>query len=297
MVRIGGSRLLTISRTSAINPRMSVNQVVAGSPLVFSSGLGIEHFWREGGLSDALDWRYDCWSRPFIADSFPISYVIWNQEDGRMAREVSEVRATDATPAVADPAPLGLAGFALTTVLLSGFNAGLINGGNPAKVGSLVFLGMALFYGGLAQFMAGMWEFKNKNTFGATAFGSFGAFWMGVGILFVFDVVAKSPLVFFGGQGAIWFFFCWAVFTTYMWVASLRTNGAVMLVFLLLAATFWALWGGTLGSDAFGHGWTKIGGYLGLATAIVAFYASFAGVINSTFGKVVAPVFPLTRNP
>src|SRR5919202_4991706 len=84
---------------------------------------------------------------------------------------------------VADPAPLGLAGFALTTVLLSGVNAGLITG-TPADA----WVGMALFYGGLGQFMAGMWEFRNRNTFGATAFSSFGAFWMGLGILFVFDI-------------------------------------------------------------------------------------------------------------
>jgi len=216
-----------------------------------------------------------------------------------MARNVDtrDVDVSAATTPVADPAPLGLAGFALTTVLLSAFNAGLINGGKVA-VGSLIFVGMALFYGGLGQFMAGMWEFRNRNTFGATAFSSFGAFWMGLGILFVFDVEGHPAIGFFGGDGVIWFLFCWAVFTTYMWVASFRVSGAVMAVFLFLALTFWALWIGALQgpkSGAAGHGFTQIGGYLGLITAIIAFYTSFAGVINNTFGRVVLPVFPLQR--
>jgi succinate-acetate transporter protein len=206
-----------------------------------------------------------------------------------MARNVaSDTTVANPLPA-ADPAPLGLAGFALTTVLLSGVNAGLI------KTGALTFVGMALFYGGLGQFMAGMWEFRNRNTFGATAFSSFGSFWMGVGILFVFDTLGKpAGGTMFGGEGATWFFFLWAVFTTYMFVASLRTSGATALVFLLLALTFWALWLGALNGDAAGKGMTEVGGYLGLITAIVAFYTSFAGVINSTFGRVILPVFPLT---
>jgi succinate-acetate transporter protein len=201
---------------------------------------------------------------------------------------------TPAPTPVADPAPLGLAGFALTTVLLSAFNAGLINKGAVAG-GSLIFVGMALFYGGLGQFAAGMWEFKNRNTFGATAFSSFGAFWLGVGILFVFDVVGHPVVAFWSGDGVIWFLFSWAVFTTYMWVASFRVSGAVMLVFLLLALTFWALWLGALHGDAPKHGFTQIGGYVGLLTALAAFYASFAGVVNSTFGRVVAPVFPMSQ--
>jgi uncharacterized protein len=213
-----------------------------------------------------------------------------------MAREIDDsddVTAAGTTP-VADPAPLGLAGFALTTVLLSAFNAGFINNGTVAG-GSLIFVGMALFYGGLGQFMAGMWEFKNRNTFGATAFSSFGSFWMGVGILFVFDVVGHPVVAFWAGDGVIWFLFCWAIFTTYMFVASMRVSGAVMAVFLLLALTFFALWIGALHNDFPKHGFTRIGGYLGLLTAIVAFYTSFAGVTNSTFGRVVLPVYPLNK--
>lgn len=206
-----------------------------------------------------------------------------------MARDLDTTAAT--TPVVesgiADPAPLGLAGFALTTVLLSGVNAGRIG------TGALTFVGMAIFYGGLGQFCAGMWEFKNNNTFGATAFSSFGAFWMGLGLLFILDAFAKTP--FLGADGLTWFLFCWAVFTTYMFVGSLRVSGIVALVFLLLALTFWALWIGAGRRDAFGHGWTNIGGWLGFLTAIAAFYGSFAGVVNRTWGQVLLPTFPLNR--
>lgn len=197
------------------------------------------------------------------------------------------------TPGIADPAPLGLAGFSLTTVLLSALNAGLIKVGS----GELTFVGMALFYGGLGQFMAGMWEFKRNNTFGATAFGSFGAFWMGLGIVFVFGVLghlgATSP--FYSGDGTIWFLFLWAIFTTYMLIASLRVSGAIALVFLLLALTFFALWIGALNGSAFGSGFTDLGGWLGIATGIVAFYTSFAGVTNLTWGREVLPTFPMNR--
>lgn len=203
----------------------------------------------------------------------------------------TEVRASEVATPAADPAPLGLAGFALTTALLSATNSGRIHSG------ALIFVGMALFYGGLGQFCAGMWEFKNRNTFGATAFGSFGAFWMGFGILFVFDNIAKPATPFLGSEGAIWFLFCWAVFTTYMLVASLRTNMAVAAVFLFLAATFWALWIGGLNGDAAGKGWTGFGGTLGLITAAIAGYTSFAGVVNSTFGRTVLPVMPMPAVP
>lgn len=196
------------------------------------------------------------------------------------------------TPPAADPAPLGLAGFALTTVLLSGINAGLIKGVGTPPSPVDAWVGMALFYGGLGQFMAGMWEFRNRNTFGATAFSSFGAFWMGLAIMVVLGAL-NAKAAFFGGEGAIWFLFLWALFTTYMFIASLRTTGAVALVFLLLALTFIFLWLGALNNDAPGKGLTDLGGWLGLATAAVAFYTSFAGVINNTFARTILPVFPL----
>jgi uncharacterized protein len=182
--------------------------------------------------------------------------------------------------AIADPAPLGLAAFALTTFVLSFFNANLVNpGGEP------VVLALALAYGGLAQLLAGMWEFKNNNTFGANAFSSFGAFWIS---LFVFDqFLADSVPAAHLGDAIGLYLIGWGIFTTYMLIASLRVSVAVALVFVLLAPTFIVLGiGNSAGNDTIIH----IGGWLGIATAIVAWYASFASVTNKTFGRIVLPV-------
>jgi succinate-acetate transporter protein len=181
----------------------------------------------------------------------------------------------------ADPGPLGLAGFAGTTFVLSLINANLIS----AK-GIGVVLALALAYGGLAQLLAGMWEFRTGNTFGAVAFTSFGAFWISFYILL--HVVPAGTITLHALSAYLWM---WAIFTTYMFFASLRTTGAVALVFLLLAITFILLAWGDLGN---GHtSITHAGGGFGLATAIAAWYASFAAVLNSTFGRVVLPVWPL----
>jgi succinate-acetate transporter protein len=183
----------------------------------------------------------------------------------------------------ADPGPLGLAGFAMTTFVLSMFNADLVNkGGEP------VVLGLALAYGGIAQLLAGMWEFRTGNTFGAVAFSSFGAFWISYWLLVTFgvDAIPEANL----GAAIGLYLWAWAIFTTYMFIASLRTTGAVALVFFLLAITFILLGAGNSGDHTNVIKW---GGYVGLATAAAAWYASFAAVINSTFGRIVAPVFPL----
>ena len=185
----------------------------------------------------------------------------------------------------ADPAPLGLAGFAMTTFVLSMFNAQLVgSGGEP------VVLGLALAYGGLAQLLAGMWEFRTGNTFGAVAFTSFGAFWLSFAVLvavFAPQIPAASA-----GSAVGLYLWAWAIFTTYMLIASLRTTGAVALVFLLLSATFILLAAGNSGDNTDVIKW---GGYIGLATAVAAWYASFAAVVNSTFKRTILPVFPLAR--
>src|SRR4051812_38256128 len=181
--------------------------------------------------------------------------------------------------APADPAPLGLAGFAMTTFLLSMFNAQLVgSGGEP------VVLGVALAYGGIAQLLAGMWEFRTGNTFGAVAFSSFGAFWISYFVLVTF--FAPTLPAADAGHASGLYLWGWAIFTTYMFVASLRTTGAVALVFLLLAVTFILLGAGNSGDHTDVIKW---GGYLGLATAAAAWYASFASVTNSTFGRTVLP--------
>ncbi|HEY5188618.1 MAG TPA: acetate uptake transporter [Solirubrobacteraceae bacterium] len=196
----------------------------------------------------------------------------------------------------ADPGPLGLAAFAGTTFVLSMVNAGLVGDKTLVGGGLLPLIAaLALAYGGAAQLLAGIWEFRTGNTFGAVAFCSYGAFW--ISFYFVVQAagsVAKTEL--FSGLGL--YLWMWGIFTTYMFIASLRTSGAVALVFLLLAITFIVLGIGNsslAGTTNVTNGTIKLGGYIGLATAIAAWYASFAAVINSTFGRVLAPVFPLRR--
>src|SRR3989440_12576815 len=160
-------------------------------------------------------------------------------------------------PAIADPAPLGLAAFALTTFVLSFFNAGLVS-----DKGLPVVLGLALAYGGIAQLLAGMWEFRNNNTFGATAFSSFGAFWISFFVLEQFH--AKEIPATHLGKAVGLYLIAWGIFTAYMWIASFRVSVAVMIVFLLLTVTFVLLGIGNAG----GHtAIVKAGGWVGLGTA------------------------------
>jgi succinate-acetate transporter protein len=184
---------------------------------------------------------------------------------------------------IADPGPLGLAAFALTTFVLSMFNANLVSAG-----GEPIVFGLALTYGGLAQLLAGMWEFRTGNTFGAVAFTSYGAFWLSFWAFVQFfekSVPAKDA-----GHAVGLFLIAWGIFTSYMFIASLRTTAAVALVFLLLALTFFALGIGNAGAHP---NIIKAGGWLGLGAALAAWYASFAVVTNSTFGRTVLPVRPL----
>jgi succinate-acetate transporter protein len=186
----------------------------------------------------------------------------------------------------ADPAPLGLAAFAMTTFVLSMFNANLVNG-----KGVPVVLGLALAYGGLVQLLAGMWEFRNGNTFGAVAFSSFGAFWISFWALNVFYAKDIGGNV---GHAVGVYLWAWAIFTAYMAVAALRVSAAVLLVFVLLTATFVLL---AIGADGNNVSVTEWGGFVGLATAAAAWYASFAAVVNSTFGRTIMPVIPLGVRP
>lgn len=184
----------------------------------------------------------------------------------------------------ADPAPLGLAGFAMTTFVLSIFNANLVS-----EKGTPVVLGLALAYGGIVQLLAGMWEFRNGNTFGAVAFTSFGAFWLSYWALQVFYAKDIGGNV---GHAVGVYLWAWAIFTAYMTIASLRVSAAVAAVFILLTATFILL---AIGASGAHETITHWGGYLGLATAAVAWYASFAGVTNSTFGRTILPTMPLQK--
>ena len=206
---------------------------------------------------------------------------------GQPAVEAPPVVSVRSLPeGIADPGPLGLAGFALTTFVLSVFNAKLV--GNAKLVD--VVLPIALFYGGIAQFLAGMWEFRKNNTFGALAFTSYGAFWMSLAAYDKF-VVPDLPAADAHTASGI-FLGAWTIFTLYMWVASLRTNAAVAAVFTVLLVTFTLLTFGKFNPDTSLVEW---GGYFGIATAVLAWYASFAGVANSTWGKTLLPIYPLKK--
>lgn len=190
------------------------------------------------------------------------------------------------TPAVpgshiADPGPLGLAAFSLTTFVLSAVNAGWV----PASVEPVVF-GLALAYGGIGQFAAGMWEFAKGNVFGATAFTSYGAFWISFWWLTGHSNLDKVPA---GdvAKGVGLYLLAWGIFTAYMTVAASRVNVAILTVFALLTLTFLALAGGEFATSDTLH---KLGGYLGLLTALVGWYTSFAGVTVFTHKRPLAPV-------
>ena len=186
----------------------------------------------------------------------------------------------------ADPGPLGLAGFAMTTFVLSMYNANLVS---PA--GSPVVLGLALAYGGIAQLLAGMWEFRTGNTFGAVAFTSLRR----VLALLLGDhrVLRQDAPGWARGQGHRRCTDCaWAIFTAYMWVASFRTTAAVNLVFFLLTITFILLAIGNAGPHIDGD---ARGGYLGLATAVGRVVRVLRGRHQRDVRAHVLPVKPLSR--
>jgi succinate-acetate transporter protein len=191
---------------------------------------------------------------------------------------------------VADPGPLGLAAFALTTFLLSAKNAGWMG----SATGS-AWLTYAFAYGGLAQLLAGMWEFRNRNIFGATAFASYGAFWIGLALWVRLVATAAPPAKMLAtaygaevGKDLAWILLAWAIFTLLMLIVTTQLNTALFVLFLVLEVTFILLAIGNF--SASGTNIVKIGGYLGVVTAAAAWYVSFAGLINGVSGRVVAPV-------
>src|SRR5438876_4483352 len=208
---------------------------------------------------------------------------------------VVEERPAAAALPVADPAPLGLAAFALTTFMLSGHNANFIP--------DIFWVGLALFYGGTVQLLAGMWEFRNRNVFGATAFSTYGGFWLGLGISVVLIVNTKLGGGLTGktdiANGLAWFLLSFAIFNTYMLFWSTRVNGAVFAVFLtleiteiLLAIGFWVgahrgIAGVPSGAAV---GWIKAGGWAGVVTAFTAWYASAGLVLRGMAGREILPL-------
>ena len=177
---------------------------------------------------------------------------------------------------LANPAPLGLAGFALTTWMLSLVNAGFYTGTSVPMV-----LALAFAFGGTAQFFAGLLEFPRGNTFGFVAFCAYGAFWWSFA-LFVKFFATNVPAATVG-----WYLAMWGVFTAYMFIGSLRLNRVLQSVFCALTLTFFVLAAGDFTGNALLH---QAGGFLGLLTAVLAFYLSAAEVINETHGREVLPI-------
>src|SRR3989440_6572539 len=207
---------------------------------------------------------------------------------------VEETRATPVAPPVADPAPLGLAAFALTTFMLSGHNANFIP--------DLMWVGLALFYGGLTQLLAGMWEFRNNNTFGSTAFSTYGGFWLGLGAFVILAEATKLGGTLTGkndvANGLAWFLIAFAIFNFSMLLWSTRVNLAVFGVFLtlqitevLLAIGFWVAAHRGVAPTGAEVGWIRAGGWAGIVTAAVAWYASAALVLAAmNEGRAILPV-------
>lgn len=196
-------------------------------------------------------------------------------------KDIMEARSVKVSDLTANPAPLGLMGFGMTTVLLNIHNAGYYALGG-------VILSMGIFYGGLAQVIAGIEEWKKGNTFGATAFTSYGFFWLTlVGIVLIpklgdnFAGLALTPLDFSA------FLFLWGLFTLYMFIGTLKASRILQVVFLLLAILFFLLAAGNfLGNKAI----LTFAGYEGILTGFSAIYGAMAQVLNEMYGRKVLPL-------
>jgi succinate-acetate transporter protein len=197
-----------------------------------------------------------------------------------MSAKENEITVRDRT---ANPAPLGLLGFGMTTLMLSLHNAGYISLG-------AAILALGLVFGGSAQMMAGMMEWKKGNTFGTTAFISFGAFWLAVVAILLFPILGLAGAE--TTEAMAWFFLLWGVFSAFLTVGTLNTNRIMQMVFLTLTIVFFLL----AASEALVSADIKsIAGHLGLLTGALAFYLAMAQVLNESLGRTVVPLFPVAQ--
>jgi len=197
-------------------------------------------------------------------------------------REPEKSSITEATVKIQDtmanPAPLGLMGFGMTTVLLNLHNAGLF------PLGTMI-LAMGIFYGGIAQVLAAIMEFKKNNTFGTTAFGSFGLFWFTLAFLLIFPTMGwgSAPTT----AAMVSYLVMWGIFTSVMFIGTLKLNRALQVVFFSLAVLFFLLAiGDATGSTVV----TRIAGVEGIFCGSSAIYAALAQVLNNVYGRTVAPL-------
>lgn len=201
-----------------------------------------------------------------------------NEKIKQMESDTIITRQQDLT---SNPAPLGLMGFGMTTVLLNLHNAGLF------ELGSMI-LAMGIFYGGLAQIIAGIMEWKKGNTFGTTAFTSYGLFWL---TLVYLILLPKMGLVEAPGNVAMGaYLIMWGIFTGCLFIGTLKLNKALQFVFASLTVLFFLLAIGDLtGSAVIKH----IAGYEGIVCGLSAIYAAIAQVLNEVYGKTVLPIGPV----
>jgi succinate-acetate transporter protein len=181
----------------------------------------------------------------------------------------------------ANPAPLGLMGFGMTTVLLNSHNAGFF----PLDT---MILAMGIFYGGIAQIIAGIMEWKKNNTFGTTAFTSYGLFWLTLVVLLLMPKLGwwQGPAI----PAMATYLVMWGIFTTVMFIGTLKLNRALQFVFFSLAVLFFLL---AIG-DATQNGMIKtVAGYEGIICGLSAIYAALAQVLNEVYGKVIIPIWPV----
>jgi succinate-acetate transporter protein len=199
-------------------------------------------------------------------------------------KDVMNIRDIKITDLSANPAPLGLMGFGMTTVLLNIHNAGFY----PMNA---MILSMGFFYGGLAQVIAGIMEWKKGNTFGTTAFTSYGLFWLTlVGILMlpkieIFAGFATTPFPMAA------YMFMWGLFTFFMFIGTLKGSKALSVVFIALAVLFFLLAAAFyLGAEGAGAGILRIAGYEGIFTGLAAIYTAMAQVLNESYGRKILPL-------
>jgi succinate-acetate transporter protein len=189
---------------------------------------------------------------------------------------------------LANPAPLGLLAFGLTTVLLNLFNAGLLLSTSLSMI-----LAMGLAYGGLAQIIAGAMEFRKGNTFGMVAFSSYGFFWWSLVFLILLpDLVSGLPNSFADSQAMAAYFFMWGLFTFVMFFGTLKANRAIQFVFMSLAILFFMLTASQITGNAT---LLKITGYEGVVCGLSAVYLGLAEVLNEAHGKAFLPIGPMKK--
>jgi uncharacterized protein len=183
-----------------------------------------------------------------------------------------------------NPAPLGLLGFGMTTVLLNVHNAGFYSI-------NMMILAMGVFYGGIAQIIAGIQEWKKNNTFGATAFTSYGLFWLTlVGLLLMPGMFPESKILAATKGATATYFFMWGLFTFVMFIGTLKLNRALQVVFGTLFILFFLLCIRDATNAAADSGFAKFVGYEGIICGLSAIYAALAQVLNEVYGRVVLPL-------